>query len=57
MDGLGRTIKVETGNGGTTVSLAETEYDSCGCSPTGKMKRTALAARSRSDPDMDHLHL
>ena len=42
MDGLGRTVKVETGYSTTTVSVAETEYDSCGCSPTGKMKRTAL---------------
>lgn len=42
VDGLGRTAKVETGYGGTTVSVAETEYDSCGCSPTGKMHRTAL---------------
>jgi RHS repeat-associated protein len=42
MDGLGRTAKVETGYGTTTVSVAETEYDSCGCSPLGKMKRTAL---------------
>src|SRR4029077_3758121 len=41
-DGLARTEKVEPGYGGTTVSVAETEYDSCGCSPTGKMKRTSL---------------
>ena len=41
-DGLGRTIKVETGYSSTTLSVAETEYDSCGCSPLGKMKRTAL---------------
>ena len=42
MDGLGRTIKVETGYSSTTLSVAETEYDSCGCSPFGKLKRTAL---------------
>ncbi len=42
MDGLGRTIKVETGYDTTTVSIAETEYDSCACSPLGKVKRTSL---------------
>ncbi|HEV8414572.1 MAG TPA: RHS repeat-associated core domain-containing protein [Bryobacteraceae bacterium] len=42
MDGLGRTIKTETGNASGTVSVAETQYDSCGCSPTGKVKQTAL---------------
>jgi len=44
-DGLGRTIKTEAGTGSPTsnpVSVVETEYDSCGCSPTGKMKRTSL---------------
>ena len=42
-DGLGRTIKVETGYDTTTVSsIAETEYDSCACSPLGKVKRTSL---------------
>jgi len=44
-DGLGRTIKTETGTGMTSsppVSITETEYDSCGCSPAGKLKRTSL---------------
>ena len=41
MDGLGRTIKVETGYGSTTVSTADTEYDSCACSPLGKVKRVS----------------
>ena len=41
MDGLGRTVKVETGYGTTTVSIAGTEYDSCGCSPLGKVKRVS----------------
>lgn len=43
LDGLGRTIKSEsgTGVGTTTVSQTETEYDSCGCSPAGKLKRTS----------------
>jgi hypothetical protein len=42
MDGLGRTIKVETGDGSGTLSVAETVYGSCGCSPAGKMIQTAL---------------
>ncbi len=37
MDGLGRTIKTETGNGTTTVSVVDTVYVPCGCSPLGKM--------------------
>ncbi|MEQ1948813.1 MAG: RHS repeat-associated core domain-containing protein [Bryobacteraceae bacterium] len=44
-DGLGRTILTEVGTGATTttpVSITETEYDSCGCSPLGKLKRTSL---------------
>ncbi len=40
-DGLGRTVKVESGNATTTVSVAETEYDSCACSPLGKVKRVS----------------
>ncbi len=42
MDGLGRTIKTETGDASGTLSAAETVYNSCGCSPTGKMVQTAL---------------
>ena len=41
MDGLGRTIKVESGYGTTVVSTVDTEYDSCGCSPLGKVKRVS----------------
>jgi YD repeat-containing protein len=41
LDGFGRTVKVETGNGGTTVSVAESEYAPCACSPLGKLWRTA----------------
>jgi RHS repeat-associated protein len=41
LDGLGRTIKVETGHDSTTVSVTDTVYDSCGCSPTGKMTQTS----------------
>jgi RHS repeat-associated protein len=42
LDGLGRTIKLEAGNGSTTVSATDTVYDSCGCSPTGKMTQTSV---------------
>jgi YD repeat-containing protein len=41
-DGVGRPIKVETGDGGGTKIVTETEYDSCACSPMGKVKRTSL---------------
>ena len=40
-DGFGRTIKEQTGTGATVVSNVDTEYDSCGCSPVGKMKRVS----------------
>jgi RHS repeat-associated protein len=40
MDGLGRAIKVEKGDSvGTVYSIVDTEYDSCACSPLGKVKR------------------
>jgi RHS repeat-associated protein len=42
MDGLGRTIKVEQGDSsGVTKSVVDTEYDSCACSPLGKVKRVS----------------
>jgi RHS repeat-associated protein len=34
-------MKVETGHDSTTVSVAETEYAPCACSPLGKLYRTA----------------
>ena len=46
LDGFGRTIKAESGTGtysygtvsmGTVVSVVDTQYDPCGCSPLGKM--------------------
>ncbi|MFN8006848.1 MAG: hypothetical protein U0V70_07470 [Terriglobia bacterium] len=40
-DGLGRTIKVEKGDGVGTQSVVDTEYDSCACSPLGKVKRVS----------------
>ena len=46
MDGLGRTIKIENGTGtivgSNIVNQADTVYDSCGCSPLGKMKQVSL---------------
>ena len=40
-DGLGRTVKTETGDATSTKSVVDTEYDACGCSPTGKVKRAS----------------
>jgi len=37
LDGFGRTIHVQTGNGSTTVSTVDTQYAPCACSPLGKM--------------------
>jgi hypothetical protein len=42
LDGLGRTLKAESGDGSGTKSIVDYEYDSCGCSPTGKLKRQSL---------------
>jgi len=41
VDGFGRTVKVETGDGSGTKTVVETEYDSCACSPLGKLKRVS----------------
>jgi RHS repeat-associated protein len=38
MDGLGRPVKMERGYGTNTVSIVDTVYDSCACSPVGKVK-------------------
>ena len=43
LDGLGRPIKVETRDPNNNVkTIADTEYDSCTCSPAGKLKRQSL---------------
>jgi YD repeat-containing protein len=42
LDGLGRTIKVETGDTSAVQSVVETVYDSCACSPLGKVKQVSL---------------
>ena len=46
LDGLGRTIEVQNGTGTSPgysiVNQTDTVYDSCGCSPLGKLKQTSL---------------
>jgi RHS repeat-associated protein len=46
VDGFGRAVKAETGynNGATpvTVSIVETKYTPCGCTPIGKLWKTSL---------------
>ncbi|WP_162180005.1 RHS repeat-associated core domain-containing protein [Bryobacter aggregatus] len=41
-DGVGRPIKTELYDASGTKSIVETEYDSCACSPMGKLKRSSL---------------
>ncbi len=41
-DGVGRPVKVESGDAGGVKSTVETEYEPCACSPMGKMKRVSL---------------
>jgi hypothetical protein len=38
-DGFGRPMKVEKGNGSTTVSVVDYKYAPCACSSIGKLKR------------------
>jgi YD repeat-containing protein len=40
-DGFGRPIRVETGYNGTTVSMVDTQYAPCACSPLGKMSKVS----------------
>ncbi len=42
LDGLGRTIRVERGHGSTVVSITDTEYAPCACSPVGRVKRVSM---------------
>jgi hypothetical protein len=42
LDGLGRTIRVERGHGSTVVSISDTEYAPCACSPVGRVKRVSM---------------
>jgi YD repeat-containing protein len=41
LDGFGRTVKVETGYSTTAVSVVDTEYAPCACSPLGKLHRVS----------------
>jgi RHS repeat-associated protein len=41
LDGFGRTLKVETGHDSTTMSVVETQYAPCACSPLGKLWHTS----------------
>ena len=42
LDGLGRTIKVETSDDdGNNKTVVDTVYDSCACSPLGKVKQVS----------------
>ena len=45
LDGFGRVVRVESGNGASTnvaVSQVDTEYGPCACSPLGKLKRVSM---------------
>ena len=42
MDGLGRTVLTQSGDGGGMKSQAESVYGSCGCSPLGKLVQQAM---------------
>ncbi|MCC7496339.1 MAG: hypothetical protein IT160_02100 [Bryobacterales bacterium] len=50
MDGIGRTVKVETGDAATTKSVVDTEYAPCACSPMGKMKRVSMPHAAGATP-------
>ncbi len=39
MDGFGRTVLTTTGYSTTTLSLVDTQYAPCGCSPLGKLSQ------------------
>lgn len=41
-DGLGRTVKVEHGTGGTAESIVDTVYAACACSPVGKVWKVSM---------------
>ena len=45
LDGFGRVTRVESGNGATTnppVSLVDTQYAACACSPLGKVSQVSM---------------
>jgi hypothetical protein len=41
LDGFGRGVKVESGHDSNTVSVVDSEYAACACSPLGKLKRVS----------------
>ena len=41
LDGLGRAIRVETGDSNGTQSVVDTQYGSCACSPLGKVTQVS----------------
>jgi YD repeat-containing protein len=53
LDGFGRVSRVENGNGATTttpVSVVDTQYAPCGCSPLGKMFRVSMPYAGGGSP-------
>jgi hypothetical protein len=41
MDGFGWTVKVETGDGGGTKTIVDTQYDPCACTALGKVNQVS----------------
>ncbi len=50
LDGLGRTIQVATGDSSGVQSVVDTVYDSCACSPLGKVKQVSLPHAPNATP-------
>lgn len=50
LDGLGRAIRVETGDTGGVKSIVDTEYSPCACSPLGKVQRVSQPYASAETP-------
>ncbi|MBV8842233.1 MAG: hypothetical protein JO307_05420 [Bryobacterales bacterium] len=57
LDGLGRTVLIETGDANGTKSRAETVYDSCGCSPFWENDAAGVCARSRNYGCVYHIRV
>src|SRR6266542_1396111 len=49
-DGLGRVIKVETGDASSTKSVVNTVYGPCACSPMGKVLQVSLPHGPNDSP-------
>jgi YD repeat-containing protein len=50
IDGFWRTVRVETGHDGLTVSTVDTQYGPCACLPLGKMKAVSQPYGSGGAP-------